>query len=320
MRWSYSVHTAMRRCQRQLVFAQVLASPLSRDPERREAHVLKQLQHLSAWHGNLVHKVLANDFLVTLMSGQAIDPGALTRATLNLAQRQFPFSAAKLYREPGQTKTAAGDDYCALFEHEYEREIPSDVFAEVQVKATRCFENLASQQSFLASLYAGSGHLAELRLNFRFNGTALMAIPDLVFLHADGQPTVIDWKVADSETSDYAYQLLVYALAVARSGRWPQVRPEAIELYEANLLKNQIRRYPVTHERLEEAEDFVYRSLVELETLVDDGKYEHLDMNEFEVAERPLSCYHCNFASLCIRQLEAGGHSKEAAVVQGRLL
>jgi hypothetical protein len=319
MRWSYSVHMAMRRCQRLLVFAHVMPSHNSRDPERREAYILKQLQHLSAWQGNLVHRVLATDFLAALRAGRPINPTALSEAALDLALRQLAFSAAKRYREPGQTKRAAGDEYCALAAHEYGWEITPEALRRVSTHMARCFENLAAQTDFLARLYAGVEHVAERPLTFRLDGATVAATPDLVFVRPEGQPSVVDWKVAESDTSDYARQVLIYALAVARCGRWPGVSAEAIELYEVNLLKNRIRQHPVSAERLEETEDFIYRSIVELETLVGKGRYGDLDLDEFEVAERPGTCSHCHFRSLCMRRLEAAGRFAAARMVQRRL-
>jgi len=75
-------------------------------------------------------------------------------------------------------------------------------------------------------------------------GAAITATPDLVYQSDNGQLVVVDWKVAGGEISDYSWQLLVYALAVARCGRWSAVNAEAIERYEANLLRNQICRHP----------------------------------------------------------------------------
>jgi PD-(D/E)XK nuclease superfamily len=319
MRWSFSVHTAMRRCQRLLVFAHVMASHNARDPERREAYIVKQFQHLSAWQGNLVHKVLATAFLADLRAARPINPTALTEVALDLALRQFAFSAARRYYEVGQTKRAAGDEYCALSEHEYGWEFTPGALRRVYANVVRCFKNLAAQTKFLAHLYAGLEHVAEQPLTFRLNGATVAATPDLIFLRPSGQPTVVDWKVVESETSDYSRQVLIYALAVARSGQWPGVSAEAIQLYEVNLLKNQVRQHPVTAERLEETEDFIYRSTVELETLIGNGRFGDLDLDEFEVAEKPATCSYCNFRLLCIRRLEAAGRYAEARMVQRRL-
>lgn len=323
MKWSYSTHVTMRRCQRLLVFGHSMASHAARDPERREAYILKQLRPLSVWQGSLVHEVLATQFLAdNIRAGRPVDAAALAATAHDLARRQFAFSAARRYRQPGQTKRAAGDEYCALFEHEYGREVPAEALAALHVTLARCFEHLASQVELLAMLQAGHQHEAEVSLTFRLGALRLptaTATLDLVFLRPNGQPAIIDWKVAGSETSDYARQLLVYALAVARCGRWPGAIPEAIELYEVNLLTNRVRQHPVSADRLDEAEDFVYRGLMELNALVGKRKFEELDLNDFEVAERPTTCFHCSFGPLCVRLLEETSRPVEAEAIQGRL-
>ena len=319
MKWSYTAHNVMRRCQREFAFNQIIASPTAKDAERHEAYVLKQLQPRSAWLGSLVHRVLSTIFLADLRAGQSIDQAKLTTAAQALARRQFTFSAAKQYRVVGQTKGKAKNDYCALFEHEHDLDISQDVLAVLDGKLASCFDHLAGQGEFLASLYAGKQYLAELPLNFKLNGASITATLDLVFLRANGQPTIVDWKIAESETSDYSRQLFIYALAVLRSGRWPAARAEEMELYEANLLKNVVRRHELSTERLAEAEDFIYRSLVERDALFGKGSFKDLDLDALEVAEQPTTCAYCNFRSLCIRKLEATDRAAEAAVVQGRL-
>lgn len=310
----------MRRCQRQLFFGHVMASHGARNPERREAYILKQLRNLRAWQGSVVHQVLRTHFVSALRESRPFDRVTLTAAAQDLARRQLAFSAAKRYREPGQTKRAAGEEYCALYEHEHGLEVSPEALAEVYANLARCFEHLGGQVEFLDHLYDGSQHLAEQQLSFRLNGVVVTVVPDLVFSGAAGQSTVVDWKVAENETSDYSWQLLIYALAVARYGRRPAVQGEAIELYEANLLKNEIRHRHVSGEQLDEAEDFTYRSMVELEALIGDRKFQEQDLDEFEVAKRPQTCFHCNFGRLCVRRLEAATRLGEAQLVQGRLL
>src|SRR5260370_24388130 len=314
MKWSYSAHTAMRRCQRAYAFGHVIASHSARDPLRSEAYILKQLQHLSAWQGSLVHRILATDFLADLRAKRPFNPAALTAAAQDLARRQFAFSAARRYRKPGQTKQAAADEYCALFEHEYGLEISPASMEKVHTTITQCFEHLAGQREFLARLYASSGHVAEQTLGFALNGVSVTATLDLVCVGRDRQLLVVDWKIAESETSDYSRQLLVYALAVARCGRWPWVRAESTQLLEPNLLKNQIRVHPGSIQHREEAEDFIYRSLLERSVLIGTGRFDNPDLSEFAVAERPGTCFHCNFGSLCVQQLADTGCSSEAEV------
>ena len=75
----------------------------------------------------------------------------------------------------------------------------------------------------------------------------------------------------------------------------------------------------ITLEMLDEAEDFVYGSLFELQALIDGRTYEDLDLNEFEIPEKPIICQYCTFAPLCTRLLIEAGRPEAAAVIQGRL-
>jgi hypothetical protein len=189
----------------------------------------------------------------------------------------------------------------------------------VHTTIRHCFDNLAGQHEFLATLRAGFNHKTERQLFCRLDGVTVAAQIDLLFRRPDGQPTVVDWKIAQSETSDYSPQLLVYALAVACAAPWEGIKPEAIELYEVNLLKNRVHLHTVTPGRLDEAEDFIYRSITEMKGLVGSAKFEDLDLAEFEVAAKPQSCAHCNLRGPCIRLLEAAGRPVAAEVIQRRL-
>ena len=317
MKWSYSSHSKMRRCQRQFAFSQLIANPLAKDPERHEAYMLKQLKQLSTWQGSVVHEVLSTVFLGDIVNHRQIDSAKLAAAAQDLARSQYAFSAARRYREPGLTKKTAGDDYCALYAHEYDQPISPEALAEVQKNLALCFEHLASQNEFLATLAAGHGHRVEQTLFFRLAGATITAKPDLLFFTADQQPIVVDWKVGESETSDYSRQLLVYALAIERCGYWSTVRAETTRLYEVNLLKNQIYQHALTTNRLDEAEDFIYRSVVEMEALVGADTSQGFDLDELEVAEHPTTCSYCPFRPLCLRHLEQTGRTEEIALVQG---
>lgn len=320
VKWSYSAHTVLRRCQRQFAFGHIVASHSARDTLRHEAYVLKQLQHLSAWKGSLVHQVLSTRFLASVQARKPLDAAALTAAADELLLQQFDFSTACRYREPGMTKSAAGEAYCALYDHERGIEITSQDLDRVRAEIAQSFEHLASQQDFLSYVYTGRGHMTEVPLFFALQGSTVAATIDLLFFNAEGRPTVVDWKIAASETSDYSRQLLLYALAVSRCGRWPGVQAEEVNLYEANLLKNVVTSHTPSTERLEEVEDWVYRSIVDVEALMGAGRFETLNLDDLDVAEHPTTCNHCNFAPLCIQQFEVAGRAEEVGIVQGRLL
>lgn len=294
-----------------------MASHNARDTDRREVHVLKQLQHLSAWQGAVVHQILATDFVAALQIGRAIDWSRLIENAQALARRQFAFSAAGRYRQQGLTKTAAGDDFCALFEHEYGIALPPDALPSALDAIAGCLRFLAGQADFLSLLRAGSRHASEQHLHFEVAGATVAAMPDLVFTQPGGKLVIVDWKTGASDTSDYTRQLLIYALAVTRGGRWAGVPPENISLYEVNLTKGQIHQHPVDEQRLLDTDDFIYRSLFEREALVGDGHFADLDFTVLDVADEPATCAHCNFRPLCIGRLVSNPTSPAATGTDG---
>src|SRR5438876_3560942 len=186
MKWSYSAHAASRRCQRLFAFSYLVASHAARDAVRREAYILKQLQHVATWQGSLVHHVLATEFVPALRSRRPVGADALAASARSLAERQFAFSAAKRYRDPAETKARAGADYCALFEHEFDLANQTNAPSRVADDAAVSFKNLMSQTEFMSQLRAGSGHVAEMPLIFRLDGVAVTATPDLICRFVSG--------------------------------------------------------------------------------------------------------------------------------------
>jgi hypothetical protein len=267
----------------------------------------------------VIHTVLATAGLRAILNKQPLPVRDLAARAVDLAERQLAFSAARRYREPGQTKSAAGDAYCALVEHERGLEMPVDVLTQTEHTARRCFQYLASQTGFLADLYAGSGHLAEEPVHLRIDRVLVVAVLDLVFVDSRGRVSVVDWKVAQSERSDYTRQMLVNAFVCARSSRWPVARNKPVHVYEVNLLKNEIRPYDIDVERLDDIEDFIYRSVTEFKVLVGDGTAADVDLNEYDVAGSHRVCFHCRFQPLCVAQLTGAARPEPADAIQGGL-
>ncbi len=319
MKWSYSSHNAMRRCQLQFVFGQVIASHNARDPERHETYLLKQLQRLPAWRGSVVHKVLATVFLDDLRHGREISEVALYRAAQELARKRLTFSQAGKYRQPGMTKARAGDGYSALWEHEQGRATTSADLAELDGVLAACFGNLLSQAELLRELRSGYGHRAEPPLSFLLDGVSVKAVPDLLLLQSDVELTIVDWKVGESGGGDYSRQLALYGLAATRCGWWPGLRAEDIRLYEVNLLKNSVIEHRIGTDVVEEAEDFVYGSIVEMRGLLEGARAEDLDLSDYDVARSPGTCALCNFRSMCAARLELPEAHPVAEPIQGRM-
>ncbi len=319
LRWSYSTESVLRRCHRQVAFGQVVASHNAPDPVRREAYIRRQLHSVESWQGSVVHQIMATDVLSDLRADRLIAPLALAAAAHDLAQRQFAFSAARRYREPGMTKAKAGDAYCALRAHDEGVDVGVAPLRAVEENVVRCFTHLAGQTELLARLYAGYEHVAESRLSLRVGRATVAAAPDLLVAGYDGALTVVDWKVSRGTTSRYEPQLQLYALMALESGRWPRLTPARIALYEVNLLDNRVYRHDVTADGLAVTAARMRACVAELERVLGDGSYAHLDLAALNIAAEPTVCASCVFAPLCIDKLVAAGRDADAATVAARL-
>lgn len=276
-----------------------MASHNAKDPIRHEAHILRQLCSLDEWRGKLVHLALERHFIPTLKQGTLISCSDLTKQTLDLAQKQFQFSEQRKYKEAGLTKTAAGDYFLALREHEYEMPVHQADLNAVFEQIRQCYRVLYSQTKFLSFLQSGDWYSAEPFLGFKFNGATINARLDLVIGYSNTKLCIIDWKIGSSKTSDYSQQLRLYAFAALQ--KWPRYKVEDLLLVEANLLQGKLVKHTVDATQLLKIEDFIYRSLLNVRALTSERKYSLEHLEDYEYANSPLSCEYCNFEQLCMR-------------------
>ncbi len=298
MKWSVSGHNAFRRSQRQYLFGFIAAAAArAKDPVRHEAYILKQLQSVEMWQGDLVHDAIRHFVIPALSKKEPLVPERIISDTLAMKRGQFDFSREQRYRIQGMTKKSAGIHYAALHPHEYGAEISDAQLQEVETTVVVSLNNLFGLTNLLAEIrQSRSVHCEEV---FRFNLDDVTVTPqlDLLYLDKVGLPTIIDWKISDSDSSDYAPQLMVYALALKN---WRKdFRPEDFTVFEVNLLRNYVTQYPITAERLDETEDFIFRSVTKIRSLVGDNKWESQEFEEFEPAKSFRTCQYCNFRKLC---------------------
>jgi hypothetical protein len=301
LKWSISAHRCFQRCQRQYYFSNIMAYHNTNDKRRREAYILKQLQNLPAWRGRLFDKGIERFVIPAIKNGEFIDFEQVTQQTIELAHQQFAFSKARKYRDPGTKKGAAGDEFCALFPHEYGLGVSHEEFESVLQDIVCCFENLQRLAEFLDYIRQRKWYGVQRTLSFNLDEVAVEGRPDLLFFRGEGQLTIIDWKTESNETSDNRPQLLAYALGAIRG--WPQARLEELEIYEANVMKDEVRRHHVTERDLLETEDFIFSSIFRIRSLIQGGKFSDQHPEDYELANSPNTCQYCSFRKLCLEVL-----------------
>lgn len=262
--------------------------------------MLRQLRSLDEWRGHLVHLAMERYFIPALKQRRLITCEELTSRTLALAEKQFRFSEQGRYKETGLTKTAAGDDFLALREHEYGITIHRGDLDKLFEDVKRCYLFLYAQEKFLSFLRNGNWYTSEPTLTFRVNGFVVVARLDLVMAYASGSRLlIVDWKIGDSQTSDYSQQLRLYAMAALH--RWSNYRVADLTLVEANLLQGKFTEHLVNEAELLKMEDFIYRSCSDIEALLDGHGYELEDIENYGYAHSTMSCEFCKFQRLCVR-------------------
>jgi hypothetical protein len=269
----------------------------ARDVDRREAFLLSPLRGLAEWRGHVVHLALENYFVPSLKQRKMLSREALEAETLQLAERQF------LYSQRGDYKREEADkqdpNYLALREHEYGIAIRDEQIEEIRQQIRRCYDYLYSQTRFLDFLQHANWYSSEPRLDFYFEGQKIVAKLDLVVGYSNSKLCIIDWKIGESQTSDYSRQLQLYAMVALK--KWASYKIGDLVLVEANLLQGEIIKHPIDDDGLLEIEDFIYCSLSEISALTGNRPYNEQDLGDYEYANSSDTCHFCKFERLCVR-------------------
>ena len=298
--WSFSTDRRMRRCPRQLFFADLAAWHNARDPLRRESFLLSQLKSLEAWRGTIVHQAIQTLVVPCWQNGCPVPWEEVISGARNLAERQFSFSSQRRYREPGMSKKKAQGDYAALFSHEFQVPVSEGQYVATVDSVESALRNLSKLNDFLRHVEGRNYYRPEVALSAEYNDVRIKGQIDLLFGRSYGQYGVVDWK--DYETasgSDARLQMSLYAWLLCRNQSWPVSDPKNIELWEIKLGQALAIRHTIDKTSFDELEDFMYRSTEDLRALCGDGSYEPQALENLPHTENPNSCRFCPYRNIC---------------------
>jgi hypothetical protein len=304
MIWSFSNHNIFRRCQRQWYYKNVHASWRAKDTLRQESWRLSKLQNINAWRGRIVDKVISDNIVPKINSGQSlplINALKIAKSAFD-SQRKIMFDATK----DRKLVKVGNESYAGFYELEYGIQLERDNFvaawAEIKKAITLFYDNTG-----LWDLMKDAHQLVPQRaLTFKLDGSTIRAVPDIIGFFNGSQPMIIDWKVHSRAKKDYWLQLATYSIALAECNPhrdWisvpSKINPCEIELVEAQLLTNDMRKHSVSEEDIEDVEDLVSCSVNEISLAMDGKKSEQLKPDYFQAASNPKTCQFCNFRKIC---------------------
>jgi len=298
--WSFSTDRRMRRCQRQVFFANIAAWHNARDPMRRESFLLSQVKSIEAWRGSVVHQAIQNFVIPCWQTRKRVPWEQVVVDARKLGNQQFAFSEQKRYREAGVSKTKSKDEYCALYGHEFECP-PTQAELGVTLEAVeRSLWNLSRLEDFVKHVEGRSYYRPEVAISAEYNGVRIQGVIDLLFGGAYGHYGVVDWKdYSAASTSDARLQMSLYAWLLCKAGSWRVSSAENVELWEVNLGLPAVQQHRIDQSVFDDLEDFMYRSTEKLRVLCGDGSFNASDLENYSHTENPNSCRFCAYQKIC---------------------
>ncbi|GAA4464947.1 hypothetical protein GCM10023189_44900 [Nibrella saemangeumensis] len=313
MDWSYSALTTFRRCNRQYYFGYVAPSHYFTDPYRRKLFELKNSKSLHMWQGSVIDYIVETEVVDGLRKRKKLNFNQIAQKGVELAQRQFAFSESLKYREKGLSKAGVGADYCILDIHEsqkpYTEEEIQNVYTQIHDVLSK-FSTLKSPiDGRLMSNFIEDHSLIIPNVRFiKFEFENIRVTPQIDLLLGKGNKAVIiDWKVSDSDVSDYSLQLIIAGIAVLytnqqRFGK-AYMRSTDIELWEVNLLTQELKKHPFTTDEINQTIDYIYLNADE-STLMQKQESQKPFVDDFPITDKPSTCQFCKFRYMCSYLLE----------------
>jgi len=281
-----------------------MASKHSKDTDRYEAYILKQLGSIHSWRGKLVDYVIET-LLVPNFNENIVPPfKEIERLVSVLMKKQLQFAKQRKYRDPKLTKKEAGNSYCALREIEWSEELESESLNKIKQQVIVSLKNLLKSDLMKTLLAPDSILVAQKNLYFKFQDVNIICRPDLIVYFRNNPPLIIDWKVYYHRVENARMQLGVYAIALTECiPTDPFLKhfddPTEIKLIEYQLLKDFQRKYRLTTSDVDDIKDYIKTTSKEMFKLKGNKKYHEFNINQFERISNTEFCKYCNFKTLC---------------------
>lgn len=302
--WSHSRDVCFRRCPRQYFFAYYAAWggwERGAGARTRTAYVLKQLRGRKAWAGENVHAAIRHALAAVRDGGSLFSPDAIIDQTLQTMRAQWRDSGEGLYwHEPKKS--------CALWEHEYDIELPDATWKATVDHALACLRSFFASDLYraIAALPREAWLELEELASFDLAGTKVWV--QLDFAHREGDGIVIyDWKTGRAGRDETRAQLAGYILYATQ--RWG-VAPDRIVAREFNLAANERHEMRLAADELEPLRKTIGAAAAELGSLHGAGE------DAFPLAADETVCTSCNFLRICPRFIDDVGSGSPAPAAE----
>jgi hypothetical protein len=317
MDWNISKLTTLRQCHRKFYFAYELANFNFKHPLRRKAFELGQCKTLEMWQGTLIDEFFTKTILPIYQKKKVPNFEVLAEQIVEIAKSQYRFSSNKYYKEQDVSKSVAGNDYLILNNHEqglvYSDQEISTLYENIKniilripdypspEKGKTLHEYLASSTGLLANIRKWSYQFGEVRIK-----------PQIDLVRYKGKiKHVIDWKVSNSNVSDYSDQLHLAGIIAFHniknnhlSKGWDIPEMSEVSLFEINLMNGEIKEHLFTKETTALALNKVFMHKDAQEELSQSKDWTELSIEDYETTDKKETCNFCKYKPLCIHLIK----------------
>jgi hypothetical protein len=291
--WSKSRDEIFQTCPRQYYFNYYGywgGWDKSAPARRRQIYILKNLKNRFMWAGEKVHDCIKHT-LKNLQRGISIlDVDEIISITLDQMRDEFRSSREKRYLVHPKT--------CALFEHEYDGDLPDVEWKGVADGVDACLRNFYKSETFSMLKEIPQQDWLEIEdfSFFHLDRTKIWAVIDCSFRTKEGI-TIIDWKTGRATSGDVSLQLSCYAMYGRE--KWG-IEPERIKLVEYNLLSDQKAEFVVTEGEIANTKSYIRGSIADMISfLIDVENNVPKEEEHFKKIEIDRIRSRCNFREVC---------------------
>jgi hypothetical protein len=310
MKWSVSASRTFFQCPRRWYYETVFANSRAKDPARKEAFILKQLQNVRAWRGKLVDQVISNFVVPKLNRHETVSLKEALDYAHNLFETQLTFASTRRYREPNIKKSddEVSEDYCALLELENGGTLDQKTLADLQNEIAISLTNFFNSPFFVQVTESHPYLIAQRAIQFPFADVNVQCTPDLIAFFRETEPIIVDWKVEAPKHKEHFIQLGTYAFALSRAKPHKDFPPEwlstiadptKVALVEFQLLRNRELQYSLTEQDLVEIEDYIYKTSSRIQHMVNGNGSKSRHPSDFPQARSANACVWCKFKKIC---------------------
>ncbi|MEW6143713.1 MAG: PD-(D/E)XK nuclease family protein [Thermodesulfobacteriota bacterium] len=295
--WSVSRDSLFKECKRKYYYNYYGSwggwDKNHQDETTRTLYVLKNLQNRWQWKGSTVHHEIERVLTELVSTGSLTPPEKSKKRVTELMRSDFRYSRDGLYWQ----KNGSLRNVTALFEHEYNTEVPDEVWRQTYDEAIRCLESFYDSQVLEVVKNLPKEKIISIE---SMTASAFSFTPETVFVKLDlayekgNTVEIVDWKTGAGEAD--RLQFLVYTIFAVEELEVPL---DQVSLTEYSLLGDGPRAHRFSAGELNEGVEYINDSIAGMKSLLRDPDKNIAVMKDFPRTNNERLCETCSFRKIC---------------------